>query len=257
VSVANTPVTGSLAALVALLALFGGGCRRDQGEAQLHARLSMLEREAEGLRDSMAKLKRGEAILPEDAVVVSISEAVVGQFLEAQLPFEVEAGAFKVTLTRGQGVFRGSPGVHLTGTISPTEHPDLVGEVKAQGALEDIRLDEASGTLRATVAVDHVDLVQMAGLEKFIAGGSLNELSRTVRKRLEGHLPVVQIPVKIEQGIDLPTVTEGPVRLQGAHMPLQVSVVDVFAGNAVLWVAVRVTPGETVETAAVGKKGPS
>jgi hypothetical protein len=245
----------SLTALVLTSPLLGGACRRDQGEGQLHAQLAALEREADGLRVSVAKLRRGEPILPEDAVVVSVSEAVVGQFLEAQLPFEIEAGRFQVRLTKGQGVFRGSPGVHLTGTIVPAEHPDLVGEVRAQGALEEIRVDSESGTLRATVAIDHVDLVQMAGLEKFIAGGSLNELARTVRKRLEGHLPALQIPVKIEQAVELPSVTEGPVQLRGARMPLEVSVADIFAGRGVLWVAVRVTPGEMTASPAAGGKG--
>ena len=120
--------------------------------------------------------------------------------------------------------------------------------MRAQGALEDITVDPESGTLRATVAIDHVDLVKMAGLEKFIGKGSLDELARTVRKQLEGHVPEVQIPVKIEQGIELPSVTKGPVLIQGARMPLEVAVADVFAGGGLLWVAVKVVPGELVKT---------
>ena len=162
---------------------------------------------------------------------MSVSEAVIKEFLDAQLPFELEAGSFKVRLAQAEAVFKGSPAVNLTGAIAPTDHPDLVGEVRAQGALEDIKVDPESGTLRATVAIDHVDLVKMAGLEKFIGEGSLDELARTVRKQLEGHVPEVQIPVKIEQGIELPSITDGPVLIQGARMPLEVAVADVFAGG--------------------------
>jgi hypothetical protein len=228
-------------------------CRKDEEAGPLHAKLSGLEREAEGLRTAVAKLERGEAILPQDAVVVSVSEAVIKEFLDAQLPFEIDAGSFKVNLVQGEALFRGSPGVNLTGSIAHADHPDLVGEVRAQGALEDIRVETESGTLRATIALDHVDLLQMGGLEQFIPGGSLNELARTVRKQLEGHLPVVQIPVKIEQGIELPSVTTGPVRIRGARMPLEVTVADVLAGQGVLWVAVRVVPGELVRDAEEGK----
>jgi hypothetical protein len=71
-----------------------------------------------------------------------------------------------------------------------------------------------------------------------------------VRKHLEGHVPEVQIPVKIEQGIELPSVTKGPVLIQGALMPLEVAVADVFAGGGLLWVAVKVVPGELVKTKA-------
>jgi hypothetical protein len=175
---------------------------------------------------------------------------VIKEFLDAQLPFEAEAGSFKVRLVQGEALFKGSPAVHLTGEITPTDHPDLVGEIAAQGALENIKVDPGSGTLRATIAIDHVELVKMAGLEKFVGGGSLDELGRVVRKQLAGRLPEVQIPVKIEQGIELPSVTDGPVLIQGARMPLEVAVADVFAGSGLLWVAVRVVPGELVKTGA-------
>jgi hypothetical protein len=231
--------------LLAALALANGlGCKTDEGAAELHAKLSALEREVEGMRASVAKLERGEPILPEDAVVVAVSEAVVKEFLVAQLPFEAETDKFKVKLTEGEAIFRGSPAVRLAGTIWRSENPNLVGEVRAQGALENIRVDPETGTLRANVAVDHVDLVQMAGLEKFIAGGSLNELARTVRLQIGPRLPSLQIPVKIEQAVELPSITDGPVRIQGARMPLEVAVADVLAGQGVLWVAVRVVPGE-------------
>jgi hypothetical protein len=223
-------------------------CRRDQGGGELHARLVAREREAEGLRESLAKLERGEPILPEDAVVVAVSEAVVKEFLDAQLPFEVDAGPFRVTLARAEASFNGSAAVRLRGTIVPTGHPDLVGELGALGALEDVEVDPEDGTLSAKVAIDHVDLVKMAGLERFVGGGSLDELARAVRKELEGRLPLVRIPVKIERGVELPSVSDGPVQIQGARMPLEVAVADVFAGNGRLWVAVRVVPGDLVKT---------
>ena len=243
--------------IVLSIAGLAEGCKQDRGEGALHAQLTAREREAEGLRASLARADRGEPVLPEDAVVVSVSESVIKEFLDAQLPFEVEAGSFKVTLAQAEAVFKGSPGLNLTGAIAPTGHPDLVGEVRAQGALEHIEVDPASGTLRATVAIDHLDLLKMAGLEKFIGGGSLDGLARTVRKQLEGHVPEVQIPVKIEQGIELPSVNDGPVLIQGARMPLEVAVADVFAGGGLLWVAVKVVPGELVKTGAPIAEGES
>jgi hypothetical protein len=196
----------------------------------------------------VARLERGEPILPEDAVVVCVSEAVVQEFMAAQLPFEADAEKFKVRLSEGKAVFQGSPSVHLAGSIWHAEHPDLVGAVRVQGALENIRVETEGGTLRATLALDHVELVQMGGLEKFIGGGSLNELARAVRKALEPKLPPLQIPVTIEQAIELPTVTDGPVRIQGARMPLEIGVAEVFTGRGTLWVAIRVVPGELAKS---------
>lgn len=231
------------------------GCRGDRGGGALHAQQVALEREVGGLRERVGKLERGEPIMPEEAVVAAISETVVKDFLTAQLPFELEVRSFKVSLNQAEAHFAGSPMVNLTGTISPKDHPDLVGELRALGALEEVKVDDASGVLQAKVAVDHIDLIRMAGLERFLSGGTVDELARTVRMQIAGQIPAVQIPVKIEHAIDLPEVTEGPVRLRGATMPLKVTVADVFAGQGVLWVAIDVVPGELVKTAAA--KAPS
>lgn len=235
---------------IAALALAASGCRGAEGGGALHAQRAVLEREVAGLREAVAKLERGEPILPEEAVVVSVSEAVVKEFLTAQLPFEIAVENFDIRLIQGEASFKGSPSVALTGKIAPRDHPDLVGEVRASGALEGITVEPESGTLRARVAIDHIDLLQMAGLEAFVGGATVDALARSVRKQLEGRVPEIQIPVRIEQVIELPSVVDGPVRIQAASMPLEVAVAGVFAGQGVLWVAVDVAPGRLVKSRA-------
>ncbi len=179
-------------------------------------------------------------------MLVSIAEAVVKEFVDAQLPFTVELESYRIELEAANATFRSSPTVSLTGTIVHKDHPDYVGAVSAIGALDSIAVDTTTGTLRAELVVGHVDLLKMAGLERFLTGGTVDELARRVRVQLEGRLPAIQIPVRIEQSIELPAVTQGPVRLHGASMPLAVSVADVFAGQGVLWIAIRVVPGELI-----------
>jgi hypothetical protein len=236
-------------ALVALglLGALALRCGDRKGGGEQHAKLAVLEREVAGLRASVAKLQKGEAVLPEDAVVVSIGEDVVKQFLNAQMPFAIEVESYKIELKDAIANFTGTPSVTLQGAIVHKDYPDYVGEVRAIGALDSIEVDASSGTLRARVAIDHVDLLQAGGLEKILASGTLDELARTIRKQLAGKVPEVQIPVKIEQSIDLPSLTQGPVRVQGASMPLAVSVADVFAGQGRLWIALNVVPGDLVK----------
>jgi hypothetical protein len=234
----------------ALLGLAAFGCGGpDKRGGELHAQRVLLEREVSGLRESVARLEKGEAIFPQEAVVISIAEGVVKEFVDAQLPVRVELESFQIELKTAAASFKGSPTMNLTGTIVHKEHPDLVGEVFAIGALESIEIAPETGTLRAALAVDHVDLLQMGGLERFLSGGTVNELARRIRHQLEGHLPQIQIPVRIEPDISLPSVTHGPVRLRGASMPLTVSVARVLAGQGVLWIAVNVVPGDMVKTA--------
>lgn len=241
------------------VAVATAGCRGSDGGGSLHAQQVSLEREVEGLRERIGKSEGGGSILRDDAVVSAISESVVREFLTAQLPFDLEVQAYQISLKQADVAFAGTPSVTLTGTIVHNDYPALVGEVRMLGALEDVRVDPASGTLQASVAVDHIDLLQMAGFEKYLHGETVDELARTVRLQLGGKIPTVQIPVKIEQQIDLPEVTDGPVRLQGATMPLKVAVADVFASGGVLWVAIEVVPGEMVKRApaAAPKRGRS
>jgi hypothetical protein len=247
VSTRRNQIAASAAVALALLAV---ACRGEPGAGEAHARLVVLERDVGGLREALSRLQRGEPIFPEEAVVVSISEELVTQFVTAQLPFVIGAGSLEVSLNRAEASFNGSPLVRLTGTIALKGHPGLAGDVKAIGALTGIKVDPVDGVLQADLAIDHVDLVRVAGLEALLTGGAEDELARTIRREVEGHLPHVQIPVRIEQSIDLPSVTEGPVRIQGATMGLSAGVVGVYASRGALWVAVRVEPGELVKTAA-------
>lgn len=238
-------------ALCAFL-LAPAGCGRGESGGDLRARKVMLQREVEGLREMAAAILRHEALVPEGDVAVAIDESLVRDLLAAQLPFEAEVERFRVHLGRAEVRFRGSPAVTLGGSLALKGSPALAGEVSVLGALDHIAIDAATGTLRARVQVDHIDIQKAAGVESFLSGGALDELARRIRLQLQGKLPDVQIPVKVQQGIELPAVTEGPVRLDGASLPLQAAVSRVFAGQGRLWVAVNVRPGDFVKT-----RGPS
>jgi hypothetical protein len=117
------------------------------------------------------------------------------------------------------------------------------GEVRVLGALEKIRVDPASGQLRASVAVDHVDIKRLAGFESFLPGAGMDELARAVRLQLKDKMPDLAIPVKVEPRIDFPALTSGPVLMDGATLPLAIGVSEVLAGSGRLWVAISIEPG--------------
>jgi hypothetical protein len=242
-SLRSFPLAAALAALVA-------ACRAAPETGELHAQQVILEREVDGLRQLAARLERGEPALAPEDVVVGISDTMVQEILSAQLPLEARPDQYVVVLNQAEVAFKGSPGVMLHGTIALRDRPSLAGELKAIGVLSDIKIDPASGTLRARVSIDHIDLLKVAGLESFLSGGTVDELARTLRAQLAGQIPEIQIPVSVEQRVDLPTLADGPVRLQGATFPLAASVSDVFAGQGQLWIGIKVELGEPVRTGA-------
>lgn len=247
----TSPKRASLAVALALAAAACGG--RSDGSGALHAQKVVLQREVEGLRDLVGRLEGGGSSLPADDVVVAIEEAFVRDLLEAQLPFETEVDAYRVRLDRAEVTFRGSPLLALEGTVAPKDNAGLQGELKVLGALEKIRVDAASGRLSASVAVDHVDIKRIAGFESFLPGGGLDELSRAVRLQLNGRIPDLAIPVRAEQKIAFPALTDGPVRIDAASLPLAVGVSTVLASRGRLWIALSVQPGDVVKAAEAAK----
>lgn len=238
-----------LIAVAALLAAAACSAKSD-GSGELHAQKVVLAREVEGLRELVARLEGGGTAVDPDDVLVAVEESLVRDLLEAQLPFQTEVDAYRVRLDHAEVTFRGSPLITLQGRVAPKDNDQMEGELRVLGALEKIRLDETSGRLSASVAVDHVDIKRIAGFESFLPGASIDELARQVRLQLQGRIPDLAIPVRVEQRIDFPALTDGPVRTEAASLPLAASVSSVFAGRGRLWVALAVKPGDVVKGAA-------
>jgi len=243
-------------ALVPVLVLSVFACdSKFKGGGDLRAQKVVLKREVDGLREAVARLEKGEPILPIDDVAIAIDDTLVRDLIAAQLPFEMDVDRFHVSLTEAEAQFRGSPVVRLRGALNVKKRPSLAAAVNVIGALEGIAVDPASGTLRARIAVDHIGIEKAAGIEQLLSGATMDEVARTVRLRIKDLLPPIQIPVKVQQSIDLPAVTTGPVRIDGATMPLQVAVSQVLAGRGLLWISVHFQPGDLVKTADAPEAG--
>ena len=237
-------------ALVPVLALVALACGSEfKGGGDLRAQKVILKREVDGLRETVARLEKGQPILPLDDVAIAIDDTLLRDLIAAQLPFEMDVDRFHLSLTEAEAQFRGSPMVRLRGVLNSKKRPDLAAAVSVIGALEDIQVESSSSTLRARIAVDHLGIEKAAGIESILSGATLDEVARLVRLEIKEQLPPVQIPVKVQESIDLPAVTTGPVRIDGARMPLQVAVSQVVAGQGTLWISVHFQPGDLVKTA--------
>jgi hypothetical protein len=243
-------------ALVPVLALSAVACdSKFEGGGDLRAQKVVLKREVDGLREAAARLEKGQPILPLDDVAIAIDDTLLRDLIAAQLPFEMDVDRFHLSLTEVEAHFRGSPVVRLRGALNLKKRPDLAATVNVIGALEEIQVEPSSSILRARIAVDHIGIEKAAGIELLLSGATMDEVARMVRLQLKDRLPPIQIPVKVQQSIDFPAVTTGPVRIDGARMPLQVAVSQVLAGQGRLWIAVHFQPGDLVKTADAPEAG--
>jgi len=244
----NTRTAGT--ALVAALVLAAAACGgKSESGGALHAQQVVLTREVDGLREVVARLERHEPMLPAGDVALAIDDSLLRDMIAAQLPFEVDVDRYHLSLKEAEVIFRGSPVVRLRGTLNLKTYPDLLAQVNVIGALENIEVNPATSTLKARIAIDHLGIEKAAGLESYLSGSTLDEVARMIRLQIRDQMPPVQIPVNVQQNIDLPAVTRGPVRIDGAQLPLKVAVSGVVATQGQLWIAVHFEPGAVVKTA--------
>ena len=138
--------------------------------------------------------------------------------------------------------------MRLRGRLKRQGKLELEAVVNVIGALDSIAVDSARGALAAKIVVDHIGIEKAAGVETLLRGSTLDEVARMIRLQLADKLPPIQIPIKVQQSIELPAVTNGPVRIDGASMPIAANVSRVFAGQGRLWVAIHFQPGDMVKT---------
>jgi hypothetical protein len=238
---------GWAAVLLAVLGVVACG-REYEGGGELRAQKKVLEREVAGLRDAVGKLERHEPLLASGDLAVAIDDTLLQGLIAAQLPFHARVGEFQLELAEAQVAFRGAPTVRLRGRLTRQGKLDLEAVVNVVGALDRISVDGERGALAAKIVVDHIGIEKAAGVEALLSGAALDEVARTIRLRLADELPPIQIPVKVQQSIELPAITTGPVRIDGASMPIAANVSNVFAGQGRLWVAIHFVPGELTKT---------
>ncbi len=248
---------GLVAMALVAVALAAAACEDKYKDAtELTGRAAVLEREVEGLRASVSRLERHEPLLPAGDVAVAIDEGLVRDVIAAQLPLQVEVAPYRVRLAEADVRFRGHAMVRLRGTIASDAWLGLEAQVDAVGAFARLEVDPETSTLSGRIALDHLAIEKASGLERFVAASALAGISSRVRAAIVEKLPRVQIPVRVQQTIDLPAVTSGPVRIDGASLPLAVSVSQVAPVRGQMWIALHVEPGEMRKASAAAAGAP-
>ena len=240
----------TLVALACVTVLAAGCGDPYEGASALQAQKAQLERELEGLRESAALVSRGESLIPASDVVVAIQEALIQGLIARRLPIDIEAAPYRMALTAVDVGFNGAPTVQLRGMVSRDGLPGIVVAVKLIGALSRIDVDTTTFTLRAQISADHLEIESTAGVGSLFSGSSLDDVAELLRLELVEQLPVVEIPVRIQEDILIPAVTDGPVQIASVRFPVKASVSRVFAANGRLWIGLH------VEVAQAGKGAP-
>lgn len=228
-----------------------GACTQPSAEAPaadplLASEEKLLERQVTSLRGAIADAKAGVLFSPDD-IAVGVSESVVQATIAQALPLEKPIGAeFRARIDRVVVSFRSMQGsIRLEGRVWAVADPGTYADLFLVGGIETVRVDQATGTLEASIVLDGWDVQRAAAagaefewikdLVQLMGNRGLDELRELV--------PPIRIPVGVEQGIDLPGVSGGPVTVPAGHLPLDASVTRVLPLSGRLWVMIGVRSG--------------
>jgi hypothetical protein len=231
----------SRAWLLSAVALVCGCSARESPEAARdRAAESFLLAQIEDLKRSIARVDKGE-LASRDRIAISVSETIVKQLIDATLPHEVTvAGRYRVRIESAEPLFRGSNAALVFQAVASGLEPGSpAARVELGGSLERVRVED--GTLMADVSLAHFKVLDTSLGD--LAGEAVERLVADNRDALAGLLPTLEIPVHLEQSVDIAGLDAGVVVAQAGTLPLKMTVAEVVAVRHRLWVFVDAQAG--------------
>lgn len=216
-------------------------------DSPLASEARLLERQVVSLRQALADSKRG-TLFPPDHLAVGVSEAVVQSLVAQALPIERPiASRFMARIDRANVSFAAMQGaVKLEGRIWSLANPSTFAELTLMGGIEGVEIERATGILKAEIALDGFEVKRAAamGAEADLVTEAARLLGQQGLGALRDLVPPIRIPVGVEQEVDLPGVSEGPILIPAGRLPLEARVSRVLPLAGKLWVMISVTtPG--------------
>jgi hypothetical protein len=225
-------------ALAAAAIAFGVIQLRLTRPSRLSAQETLLTRQNHALLELTAAAEKGTLLNFKDILVV-VDQSLIQDLLRAVTPMDADVGkGFHVRIDSADASFGdGVALVRMTG-IATLDASTVGAEVTVFGAIDEVRIDPATGVLRCTVNILGVEAQDAKALGRNDPLGRLTEaLAHGGLSMLLGGL---EIPVRVENHLSIPAVASKRLQIVAEHLPLTVGAqqIKVFGGK--LWVFVDV-----------------
>jgi hypothetical protein len=230
-----------LAWVLVLLAAFPACRGRESPEATRdRAAEAFLVAQIADLRRLIARAESGD-FASGDRIVISVSEAIVKRVIDASLPREATLGGrVRVRITSAQPFFRGNNAALVFQALARgIEAGAPEARLEIGGTLERMRIS------RGTLVAD-VELTQFTVLDTSLGSMAAEALETLVgenQRAVTGLLPAIEIPVHLEQAVEIGGLHEGVVVARGGVLPLEMTVAEVVPVGERLWVLLDAKAG--------------
>jgi hypothetical protein len=219
---------------------------RDAGRETLvrdrPAEEAVLDRRRQGLGALLRASAQGTVVARGgDRVLLVVDQSLVAALLATQFPREyVIEDTYRIWVTGATITFQdGLALVRLDGRASLVgADEDVYADVAVFGDLEVLREQPQAAVLRTRINLIAVDARRVEVVGRRRQADQLVERIGEARLSIFAALASgVEIPVRHEHAIELPAVTEGPVRIEAASLPVRLAVADVKAFRGRLWIS--------------------
>jgi hypothetical protein len=184
-------------------------------------------------------------LVKPDWLAIAVDETAVKSVIGVGLPLEtVIARRYRVRVDAAEASFRsGSSLVRLHAHVAD-EKSDRQADVIYQGGLDDITVG-ADGRLRTRVLIDHVEIPEAhaGGADAGALAAIAEQLAGRNLETLQGMVPAVAIPVRLQQSLSIDGLGDGPVQVDPGELPVQASIARVLPLSGRLWVFLEVKAG--------------
>ena len=253
----STPSRGTLGAAL-ILSLATAACGdRDPMAPRRRAEAAVVRRQIGGLRQLTAAVEQG-SLSTGTQVAIGVDEAIVRQIVNASLPVEKDVGGrFHVRLGSADVLFRDSQsGVILKGQASLKDHSDVFVNLILAGGLDELRVDERAGSLKAHILLYHFEVEKLgAGGDRPVLRGLVESLARETLSTLQQAVPEVEIPVRLDPAIRVKGISMGPISVAPGELALHFAIARVVPLRERLWVLLDATVGEWRDAPELGAEG--
>lgn len=233
------------AGLALTLTLSFTACGEDAAARRRRAEARVLKRQIESLQE-MVQATREKRLVDQGWLAVAVDETAVKSVIEAGLPQEaVLARRFRVRVEAAEVIFRsGASLVNLKAHVTDERSPDRQAEVVYQGGLDDITVS-GDGRLQTRVLIDNVELseAKAAGSDASRLASVAETLAGRNLEMLQGLIPALAIPVKLQQNLSIDGLGDGPVQVDPGDLPISARVARVLPWSGRLWIFLDVKAG--------------
>jgi hypothetical protein len=214
--------------------------RRESAEvARARATEQFLVAQVADLEKLVAKAEKGE-LVTQGRIAIGFAETAARSLLDASLPREITlAGRVQLRIESAQPFFRGNNAALLFRATTRGITTGATARLELGGRLVDFRIEK--GQLRASIEITHFKVMESSLGD--LASDVLEALLRDNLRTVSGLLPSLELPVHLEESIDVEGLDEGVVVAQGGGLPLTISLAEVIPVNERLWILLDAKAG--------------